>query len=118
VTVEARLAFLLFFFLVWFSAGTLAWAIAAVWVRGQNALLAFPLALAGAGAFGIMVPLLGLNDALGFILSIPAAFIGGALGASGGIALSRRIDASRAAAGTPVPAAASAPEPASDTLDT
>ena len=117
MTVEARLAFLILFFLICCSLGLIAWSIAAVRVRGRGALLAFPLALGGAAAFGIFVPLVGLRDALGFFLSLPAAFIGGALGSWGGIALSRRIDATKATAPTTASPASGASEPASDTLD-
>ncbi len=94
MTLEARLAFILFFFALWCLLGLFPWAIAAVLARGRGALLALPLALAGAAAAGVLVPLLGLRDALGFTLSLPAALGGGALASAAGIALARRLSAS------------------------
>lgn len=112
MTLEARIAFLAFFFLLWYGLGLIPWSIAAVLTRGRGALLALPLALAGASAAGVLVPLVGLRDATGFFLSLPMAMIGAAIGACTGIALSRRLDAARA------PAAGAGPTPnPSDTLD-
>ncbi|MDO8617117.1 MAG: hypothetical protein Q7T33_15510 [Dehalococcoidia bacterium] len=91
MTAEGRVAFVLFFFLVWCFLGLVPWTIAAVIARGRGALLALPLALAAAAALGVSVPLAGLRDAGGFFLSLPAALLGGALGAFAGIALSRRL---------------------------
>jgi len=91
VTLEARLAFILFFFAVWCLLGLLPWAIAAVLSRGRGALLALPLALTGAAAAGVLVPLLGLRDALGFLLSLPAAVAGSTLASAAAIALARRL---------------------------
>ena len=92
MTFEARLAFILLFFAVWCFLGLIPWAVAAVIVRGRNALLALPLGLTGAAASGILVPLIGLRDATGFFLSLPAAAIGGALGSAAGIAIARRLN--------------------------
>ena len=91
MTLEARLAFVLFFFALWCLLGLLPWALAAVLTRGRGALLALPLALAGAAAGGILVPILGLRDAFGFFLSLPVALAGGALASAAAIALGRRI---------------------------
>ena len=91
MTSEARIAFVLFFFAVWCFLGLIAWAIAAVVVRGRGALPALPLALAAASAFGVAVPLLGARDLAGFFLSLITAAIGGLLGSAGGIALARRV---------------------------
>ncbi len=93
MTFEARLAFILFFFAVWCFLGLFPWAIAAVLSRGRGALLALPLALAGAAAAGVLVPLLGLRDTLGFLLSLPAALAGSALASAAGIAITRRLTA-------------------------
>ena len=90
MTTEARIAFIIFFFAVWCFLGLIAWAVAAVVARGRGALPALPLGLAGAAAAGVLVPLVGLDDAKGFFLSLLAALAGGALGAGGGIALARR----------------------------
>jgi len=59
--------------------------------------MALPLALAGAVAGGVLVPLLGLRDALGFFISLPAALVGGAIASTAGIALARRLAASSVA---------------------
>ena len=93
VTLEARLAFILAFFAVWIILGLLPWTLAAVLTRGRGALPALPLALAGAAAGGVLIPLLGLRDTLGFLLSLPAALAGGALASAAGIALARRLSA-------------------------
>lgn len=91
VTLEARVAFILFFFLVWCLLGLIPWAVAAVMSRGRGALFALPLALAAAAAAGVFIPLVGLRDATGFFLSLPAALVAGALGAFAGIRLARRL---------------------------
>jgi len=91
VTFEARLAFILGFFAIWCLIGLIPWAAAAVVSRGRGALPALPLALAGACTAGVLVPLLGQRDGLGFVLSLPAALAGGALASAAGIALGRRL---------------------------
>jgi len=98
VTVEARLAFVFLFFLVWCVLGVIPWAVAAVWTRGRGALLALPLALAAAAAAGVFVPLAGWRDTTGFFLSLPAALAGSALASMAGIALSRRLSGVKDAA--------------------
>lgn len=112
MTLEARIAFLAFFFLLWCGLGLIPWSIAAVLTRGRGALLALPLALAGASAAGVLVPLIGLRDATGFFLSLPIAMVGATVGVCTGIALSRRLEAARALTADAGPAAN-----ASDTLD-
>jgi hypothetical protein len=92
MTFEARLAFIIFFFAIWCFLGLIPWAVAAVIVRGRNALFALPLALTGAAASGVLVPLIGLRDATGFFVSLPVAAIGGALGSAAGIAVARRLN--------------------------
>ncbi|HEU4759750.1 MAG TPA: hypothetical protein VFT91_07185 [Dehalococcoidia bacterium] len=91
MTSEARLGFVLLFFALWCLIGLLPWTVAAVLARGRGALLALPLALAGAAAGGVLVPALGLRDTLGFILSLPAALAGGLLASAAGLALARRL---------------------------
>ena len=103
MTAEARLAFRAFFFFVWFVVGLVPWAAAAIAARGRGSLLALPLALAGAGAFGIMVPLLGLRDATGFFLSLPAALAGGAIATFAGHRLACGMERRSAASEEPVP---------------
>jgi uncharacterized membrane protein YeaQ/YmgE (transglycosylase-associated protein family) len=103
VTVEARLAFILFFFLVWCVLGVIPWTVAAVMTRGRGALLGLPLALAGAAAAGVFVPLVGLRDTTGFFLSLPAALVGGAVASVAGIAVSRRLSGLRDAAEVETP---------------
>ena len=94
MTLEARLGFILIFFLLWFIVGLLPWTVAAVLTRGRGALLALPLALAGAAAAGVIVPLAGQRDAAGFFISLPAALVGGALASAAGIHFARRLAAS------------------------
>ena len=91
MTTEARLGFLALFFIIWCFWGLLAWAVIAVIRRGRGALLALPLGLAGACAAGVAVPLLGLRDAGGFFLSMPAALVGSAVATTAGLALATRI---------------------------
>jgi hypothetical protein len=100
---EARLAFILFFFLCWCIVGLLPWTTAAVVVRGRGALLALPLALASACAAGVLVPALGQRDFTGFLISLLAALLGGIAGSIGGIACYRRLQ--RYADAKPKPAA-------------
>jgi hypothetical protein len=103
VTIEARLAFIAFFVLCWCLLGLIPWAISAVWVRGRGAILALPLALAGACAGGVLVPLLGQRDLMGFLISLLTALIGSASASFAGIAFARRISAARPAAARPAP---------------
>lgn len=91
MTLEARLAFVLFFFALWCGLALLPWAAAAVISRGRGALAALPLALAGGAAGGVLVPLLGLRDATGFLLSVPAALLAASLASAAGVALGRRL---------------------------
>lgn len=91
VTVEARLAFLFFFFAIWSLVGLVPWSLAAVLVRGRGALPALPLALAGACLGGLALPLLGFRDATGLLLSLPAAVTGAGLSTAAGIRLARRL---------------------------
>jgi hypothetical protein len=96
VTLEARIAFVVFFFVVWCLIGLVPWAIAAVWTRGRGALMALPTALVGAAAFGVLIPVLGQRDLTGFLISLPSALAGGALGAVAGVVLDRQLWKTRA----------------------
>lgn len=78
---DLKVIFLLIFFGLWAALGLLPWLVAAVVRRGRGAALALPLAVAGGCAGGVLVPLLGANDARGFLISLGAA-LGGALLAS------------------------------------
>ncbi|MEK7248389.1 MAG: hypothetical protein AAB092_07955 [Chloroflexota bacterium] len=100
---EARLAFILFFFLSWSVVGLFPWVITAIIVRGRGALLALPLALASASVAGVLVPALGQRDFTGFLISLLAALLGGVAGSIGGIAFYRRLQ--RYADAKPKPAA-------------
>jgi len=91
MTTEARLAFIVFFFAVWCFLGLIAWAIAAVMARGRGALPALPLALAAAAAAGVTVPLAGLDDARGFVVSLATALTAGAVASAAVIGLARRF---------------------------
>jgi hypothetical protein len=102
MTLEARVAVVVFFFAVWLFLGLLAWAVIAVLRRGRGALPALPLALAAAAAAGVLVPVLGMRDGWGFALSLltattaslVAAFAGARLASSLGLA-PPPLDASR-----------------------
>ncbi len=91
MTFEARLIFVLAFFALWAFLGFLPWSFAAVIRRGRHVLPALPIALAAASLAGVLVPLLGARDELGFLVSIATAFAGGVLGTVGGIALAVRL---------------------------
>ena len=94
---EARLAFIVFFFLCWSIVALLPWAVAAVASRGRGAVWALPLAVAAAWAFGVFVPLAGWRDFGGFFASLFTALIGAALGSYAGIRVARHIDATQPA---------------------
>jgi hypothetical protein len=85
VTVEARAAFLAFFFVVWALLGLLPWVAAALWRRGRGVLLALPLALLAGAAGGVAVPLAGADDARGFLFSLGAALLAGGLATALGV---------------------------------
>jgi hypothetical protein len=91
MTSEARVAFVLFFFAVWCFMGLIPWAVAAVVARGRGALTALPMALAGACAAGVAVPLIGADDFAGFLLSLATAFFAGAVASAAGIAVAQRL---------------------------
>jgi hypothetical protein len=91
MTPEARLGFVLFFFACWCFMGLIAWAIAAVTARGRGALPALPVALAGACAAGVALPLVGLDDFAGFLLSLVASFIAGGVASVAGIRIAQRL---------------------------
>jgi hypothetical protein len=91
VTFEARLVFILAFFVIWSIAALIPWAAAAVISRGRGAAWALPVCVAAGCAFGVAVPVLGARDFTGFIASIFAALVGSALAAVGTIALARRL---------------------------
>lgn len=99
---EARLAFVIFFFLSWCVVGLFPWVVSAIAVRGRGSLLALPMALAAASAAGVLVPALGQRDFTGFWLSLLAAAIGGTAGSIAGIAFYRRLR--RDASPKPAPA--------------
>ena len=103
MTIEARLAFIAFFLLCWCLLGLIPWAISAVRVRGRGAILALPLALAGACAGGVLVPLLGQRDLVGFLISLLTALIGSAAASFAGITFARRISAAGPASPRPAP---------------
>ncbi len=89
MTVEARLGFLLSFFLVWGLLGLLPWVAAALWRRGRGVVLALPLAPLGGMGAGVLTPLLGAEDARGFLLSLGMALVGGAFFTAVGMWLER-----------------------------
>ena len=103
MTIEARLVFIAFFLICWSLLGLIPWALAAVWRRGRGAILALPLAEAGACAGGVLVPFLGRRDLTGFLISLLTALIASGAASAAGIALSRRISAVQAMPPRPAP---------------
>ena len=95
MTFEARLAFLIFFFLCWTIVALFPWIAAALYVRGRGAAVALPLAVVAAWAAGVFVPLAGMRDATGFFVSLAAAFLAATAGSIAGIAFARRLEAAR-----------------------
>ncbi len=91
MTVEARAAFLAFFFVVWALMGLLPWLMAALWRRGRGVVLALPLAPLTGCLAGALVPVLGADDGRGFLVSLAVALGGGALGTAAGVLLEGRI---------------------------
>ncbi len=92
MTIDLKIAFLLFFFGTWAFLGMIPWLTMAIIQRGRGALLAFPLAIAGAWAAGVAVPLLGFDDVRGFFISLGAAVAGGAILSQVGFYLARSFD--------------------------
>ena len=95
MTFEARLAFLIFFFLCWTVVALFPWIAATIYVRGRGAAIALPLAVVAAWAAGVFVPLAGMRDATGFFVSLLAAFLAATAGSIAGIAFARRLEAAR-----------------------
>jgi hypothetical protein len=91
MTLEARIAFVVFFFAMWLFFGLLAWAAVAVLRRGRGALLALPLALSAAAAAGVLVPVLGWRDGYGFLFSIVTATAASLIASVGGAVLAARL---------------------------
>jgi hypothetical protein len=91
MTTEARVAVVLFFFAVWCFLGLVPWAIAAVVARGRGALPALPIALAGACAAGVAVPLIGLDNFRGFLVSLVTALLAAAVGSIAGIRIAQQL---------------------------
>src|SRR5574341_244768 len=91
MTVEARVLFVVLFFAAWAFMGLIVWASVAVVRRGDGAIFALPVSLAAACAFGVSLPLAGLNDGDGFLLSLVAAMAGSLLAYAIVLALLRRF---------------------------
>jgi len=96
MTFEARLAFLIFFFLCWTIVALFPWIATALYVRGRGAAIALPLAVVAAWAAGVFVPLIGMRDVTGFFVSLLAAFLGACAGSVAGVAFARRLKAAPA----------------------
>ncbi len=96
MTFEARLAFLIFFFLCWTIVAFCPWIVTALYVRGRGAALALPLAVVAAWAAGVFVPLVGMRDVTGFFISLLAAFLAASAGSIAGIVFARRLEATGA----------------------
>ena len=91
MTVEARVLFVVIFFLAWAFVCLLAWAAVAVVRRGHGAIYALPVSLAAACACGVAIPLAGANDADGLFLSLVTALVGSFLGYAVVLALLQRF---------------------------
>jgi hypothetical protein len=79
VTPEARLLFLLLFLFAWCVLGLIPWTVTTVASRGRGALITLPLSIGAACAAGILVPVLGLRDSTGVVLSMLAALVASAI---------------------------------------
>lgn len=97
MTVEARVLFVLLFFAAWAFMGLITWAAVAVLRRGHGAIFAMPVSLAAACASGVGVPLAGLDDGTGLLLSLVTAMAGSLLGYAVVLALLRRFAPAEAA---------------------
>ncbi len=95
MTFEARIAFLIFFFLCWTIVAFFPWIATALYVRGRGAAIALPLAVVSAWAAGVFVPLVGMRDVTGFFVSLLAAFFAAGAGSIAGIAFARRLETAR-----------------------
>ncbi len=95
MTFEARLAFLIIFFLGWTIVAFFPWIATALYVRGRGAAIALPLAVVSAWAAGVFVPLVGMRDVTGFFVSLLAAFLAAGAGSIAGIAFARRLETTR-----------------------
>ena len=71
--------FLTLFFLAWTALGTLPWLGWSLHRRAVGALWALPFALLGGAGGGVLVPLVGLDNAVGVGVSMASAFVGGVL---------------------------------------
>ncbi|HEU5319197.1 MAG TPA: hypothetical protein VFX28_00245, partial [Methylomirabilota bacterium] len=81
--------------------GLLAWAAVAVVRRGHGAIYALPVSLAAACAAGVGLPLAGLDDATGLLLSLVTALAGSFLGYAVVLALLRRFAPAKTAPPAP-----------------
>lgn len=91
MTLDLKMAFLLFFFGTWAFLGLIPWLATAVYHRGRGALLALPIVIAGSCATGVIVPLLGSDDSAGFLISLGTAFAGGIIFSLIGFYLARSL---------------------------
>lgn len=91
MTVEARILFVVLFFAAWGFVGLIAWAAVAVLRRGQGAIQALPVSLTAACASAVALPLAGLDDGRGLLLSLVTAMAGSLLGYAVVLALLRRF---------------------------
>lgn len=91
MTVEARVLFVALFFAVWAFTGLVAWAAVAVLRRGDGAIFALPVSLAAACGAGVALPLAGLDDATGLLLSVVTAMVGALFGYVFVLVLLRRL---------------------------
>lgn len=95
MTFEARVAFVLFFLFTWAVLAIIPWTVGTVGMRGRGGLLALPLAVLGGWLAGLAVPLAGMQDRSGLVLSMIACLAGATAGTVAGLAIARRIEATR-----------------------
>ena len=91
MTFEVRAALLVILFAVWGVLGMFPWIATALLRRGEGVLLSLPLAIVGGTAGGVLVPVVGLRDEHGFLLSLLTASLGGFFFSTIGIALTDRF---------------------------
>ena len=86
-----RAALLIVFFGIWGVLGMLPWMATALLRRGEGVLLSLPLAIVGGTAGGVLVPVIGLRDEYGLLLSLLTASLGGFFFSTIGIVLTDRF---------------------------
>jgi hypothetical protein len=75
---------------LWAALGVVSWVGGAALRRGRGVLPALPLSAVGGLAGGLLVPALGRRDAIGLLVSLLAALLGGVIFAAAAFRLARQ----------------------------